>query len=189
MIVDFPEPSTATAITKRWDAAAIAAHSPEFARHYRLSPSGSPKARAELWCELIVTGQDEDSATVKGRAGFAPTLPCGRCLKEGPLTIDVEVAVTVQHEPSATGADGEDQELDSRLLDVYLRRERTVDLFQIAIDAVELAVPEPVSFRDETGHCRLCGDSGHEPLVATGGKPEAANPFHALKSLKDKLKN
>lgn len=183
MLVEFPEPGTSVAIHHRWQVPAIQEHSPEFARHYRLAAAGD---KGELWCELIIAGQDGDSATITGRAGFAPTLPCGRCLKEGPLAVDTEVAVTIQ---VGVPAYAEDKELDAKLLDVYTQAERTVDITQIAIDAVELAVPEPVSFRDEKGMCRLCGESGRDALVARGRNSEQANPFYALKGLKEKLKN
>lgn len=185
MIVDFPEPRVAVTVQQRWDAPRLAEHSPEFVQHYRLG-SVTSGSEGELWCDLTVTGMTEDSVTISGRAGFAPTLPCDRCLKEGPLAVDVEVAVTVQHD-EATGDD--DKELDSRLLDVYSRGERTADLLQIAIDAVELGVPDPVSFRDDSGRCGLCGETAGDSLVATGGDADALNPFHALKGLKDKLKN
>lgn len=181
MLVDFPDPGTSVAIHQHWQAPTIKEHSPEFARHYRLAGE-----KGELWCELVIAAKDGDSATVTGRAGFSPTLSCGRCLKQGQVAVTTDIAVTVQHERYAATAENDELELDSGMLDVYSRTEPSVDLIQIVIDAVELAVPD---FRAATGCCELVGEDGQNALVARGGNPEALNPFSALKGLKDKLKN
>lgn len=210
MIVSFPPPGTSTTVNQRWPSATIADHSPEFARHYRLDGDDA------LWGELKITGLDDDHVAVAGHVGFAPTLACGRCLKEGPLPVTTKVNVSVRLGGTATGpdgavacsadllprptgaerdadssadADGSDRELDPRYLDIYAVEQREFDLLRIALDAVDLAIPEPVSFRDDSGHCGLCQQTIVDTLVATGGNPDATNPFAALKALKGKLKN
>lgn len=201
MVIPFPPPGTNQKVQHRWDAATIAAHSPEFAQHYRLTTPDDGEA-AGLWCDVTLASTDDVSVTVTGQAGFSPTLACGRCLKEGPLaiksTVDVSVrlkdtgsAVSCAEEalPADSSDGGTDKELDARHLDIYAVEDSAIDLLQIIRDAVDFAVPEPVTFRDDAGYCGLCQQTVADTLVATGGDTEAANPFAALKSLKDKLKN
>lgn len=204
MVIPFPPSGTSQTVQHRWDAATIAAHSPEFAQHYRLASLNDSEGTG-LWCDVTLAATDDTSVTVTGQAGFTPTLACGRCLKEGPLAVQsaIDVSVRLKDASSAGRAvscaedalpadmndGGTDKELDTKQLDIYAVEDGAIDLLQIVRDAVDFAVPEPVTFRDDAGYCGLCKQTVADALVASGGDTEAVNPFAALKGLKDQLKN
>jgi uncharacterized metal-binding protein YceD (DUF177 family) len=128
--------------------------------------------------------EEAGSVHVTGRLKYAPIVSCSRCDKA--IAWPLECNLDVRYLPEQINDLEREKNLSRSDLDAYFLDGDEVDLEQLIIDTVEMALPSRFVLADAKGEsCRVCAVSvAGERVYGASDEPAATSPFAALKGLK-----
>ncbi|MGE0173829.1 MAG: DUF177 domain-containing protein [Oligoflexales bacterium] len=146
----------------------------------RLQTELSLEAPIELRGSLTMTSIAGQEYEVNGNIAFAPMLDCSRCQKK--LRWDAQrLFKAIYRRESYTG--GSQKNLSKKELDFYPIEGEVIDLGNLLLEQMHLAIPEqPIRKSPDGKSCLECHADISSPLVFESGS-KAAGPFSNLKQL------
>jgi len=98
---------------------------------------------------------------IEGTIKISATIECGRCLREFKMPLDL--TLNEQYEPADTVEDAETEEIPSGQLDAGFYENDEIDIPEIVMEQVLLALPmKPLCSDDCPGLCSTCGKDLHD---------------------------
>jgi uncharacterized protein len=129
-----------------------------------------------------------ESFLLRGELNGALRMPCGRCLEEAQVPLEVPITVTYAEADGKHADLAEDDEQDDA--DVLFYEDGVIDLSNELRDEILLALPiAPVCQEACAGICPVCGGNRNNvPCDCEEKQRLAASKFAALQDLKKNLK-
>jgi len=125
--------------------------------------------------DLVISGSVErsgDGFLLEGAVEGNARLRCARCLRELPFRVDERMALRLL--PVVRAPRDEEVQLNRTDLDVLFYEEPVVDLGELAVEQVRLAVPaKPLCDEECKGLCPRCGADLNQVLC---GCPRTSDP-------------